>query len=73
MTTESEAVKVLERHEPRLLDVPGVEGVGVTGEESDAAIAVYVARDTPEVRDRLPAEVDRVPVRVVETGTFEAL
>lgn len=75
--------KVRERHEAELLAYPNVVGVaeGIrtrrgkpTGER---CIVVYVERKVPRKklskREVLPAEIEGVPVDVIEAGKIEAL
>lgn len=63
------AVATKGRHEAALLQVPSVVGVGVgTG----GAIEVYLAQDSAQSRRQIPAQLDRVPVRVIVTGEFQA-
>jgi hypothetical protein len=59
------------RHEGALMSMPGVIGVGVTGDPSGGAVVVYVDRTMG--RDPvLPEHVDNVRVRVVRTDPFVA-
>jgi hypothetical protein len=59
------------RHEQALMSMPGVIGVGVTGDPSGGAVVVYVDRTMG--RDPvLPEHVDNVRVRVVRTDPFVA-
>jgi hypothetical protein len=67
--------RVKERHEGRLLGVPGVIGVGVGVSEKaigQAAIEVYVIEGTESLRRTLPGSLDGVDVKVVETGEIRA-
>lgn len=69
------ATHAKERHEHALLSIPGVVGVGVGLSDAvpgQAVIEIYVERDTPEVRQALPAHLDNVPVKIVETGAIVA-
>jgi hypothetical protein len=71
-----DAVKrVKQRHEGRLLAIPGVIGVGVGVLEKavrQAAIEVYVIQATDSLRQALPNSLDDVDVKIVETGEIHA-
>ena len=61
------------RHEAALMEVPGVSGVGLSQDEAGRpVIEVYVETRTPALERRLPALLEGVPVRIGETGGFEA-
>jgi hypothetical protein len=67
--------RVKERHEGRLLAIPGVIGVGVGVSEKairQAAIEVYVIQATELVRQALPRSLDGAEVKIVETGEIQA-
>jgi hypothetical protein len=51
----------------RLAGIDGVLGFGV----GDGTVRVYVQRS--DVGQRLPEEVDGIPIEVVVTGTIDAL
>jgi hypothetical protein len=80
---DARLLEVRARHEAELMRHPNVVGVGdgirmrdgkPTGQ---AAIIVYVERKVPRKdlaeRDLLPAEIEGVPVDVVETGRIEPM
>jgi hypothetical protein len=80
---EMRVAEVRARHEQALLRYPNVVGVAVgsrmrqgtpTGEP---CLVVYVERKLPPDQlaagDHLPAEVEGVPVDVVESGPIQAL
>jgi hypothetical protein len=67
--------RVKERHEGRLLAIPGVIGVGVGVSEKareQAAIEVYVIQATESLNQALPKSLDGVEVKMVETGEIHA-
>jgi len=67
--------RVKERHEGRLLAIPGVIGVGVGVSEKairQAAIEVYVIQATDSLRQALPKSLDGVEVKTIETGEIRA-
>ncbi len=67
------AAKVRDRHEANLRNVRGVIGTGIAqNARGQKVIEVYVESDTPDVRASIPAALDGVPTRVVETGEIVA-
>jgi hypothetical protein len=67
--------RVKERHEGRLLGVPGVVGLGVGLSDRAAGqpvIEIYVKQATDSLRRTLPSSLDGVEVKIVETGEIFA-
>jgi hypothetical protein len=67
--------RVKERHEAQLLALPGVHGVGVglpARPSGQPTIEVYVKQATDETHRLVPAALDGVDVRIVETGEVVA-
>jgi len=67
--------RVKERHEARLLALPGVIGVGVGVSEKareQAAIEVYVIQATESLKQALPKSLDGVELKTIETGEIRA-
>jgi hypothetical protein len=67
------AILVKRAHEPLILLLPSVVGVGV-GLTDDArpAIQVLLAEENPQTRALLPTDISGTPVRVLVTGPFVA-
>ena len=67
--------EVKEKYESEVMAIPGVTGIGVGNDDQSAglAIKVYVERLTPELRARIPAELEGYPVTAETTGEFKAL
>jgi hypothetical protein len=61
---------IINRHANIISEVPGVVGMGVALPRGATApaIQIYVAKDTPELRQLLPATLDGEPVQILETG-----
>lgn len=66
----TEAGRVKECHETELLAIDGVEGVGLGSRGGREVILAYV-RDAA-TRDRLPEEIEGVPVTAEVTGRIVA-
>jgi hypothetical protein len=67
--------RVKERHEGRLLAIPGVIGVGVGVSEKtsrQAAIEIYVKEAGESQHRVLPKSLDGVEVKIIETGEIRA-
>ena len=67
--------RVKERHEARLLAIPGVVGLGVGRSErviGQAAIEIYVKQATSSLRQAIPDSLEGVEVKIVETGEIQA-
>jgi hypothetical protein len=64
---------VLARNEPRLMAVPGVEGVGIGGTPEAPFILVMVRQGGTQMAKKLPQEIDGYAVRVEVTGEITTL
>lgn len=67
--------RIKERHEGRLLAIPGVIGVGVGVSEKtsrQAAIEIYVKEAGESLHRVLPKSLDGVEVKIIETGEIRA-
>jgi hypothetical protein len=74
MATELEAREVKRRHSPQLLQQPGVCGVGVEKDDTgNYVIAIHLDTDDPQVRAKLPQELEGLAVRLVRSGPFRKL
>jgi hypothetical protein len=72
MISEDEALKIKARHERELMTIEGVEGVGLGDTGDECVIKVYVTRDTPEMRARLPERLEDCRIVVEASGEFRA-
>ena len=64
--------RVMARHEDELLAIDGVQGVGIAKDNGDLAITVFVDENENRYRKLLPSKLENVPVRVEESGLFQA-
>ena len=68
-----DAEDVLEKNHDRLMSLDdGVTGVGITESQGRPAISIMVRQLTPELKAKLPKELDGVPVKVDVTGEIDA-
>jgi hypothetical protein len=66
----SQVIAIQNRHTARLLQIPGVVGVGTgIGRDGQPAIEVFVG---PSTLTDVPTDIDGVPVEMVGTGDYEA-
>lgn len=65
--------QVLKEHTPELMSVPNVVGTAEGRSNGRPCIEVYVVKQTPELRKRIPASLDGYPVIVKETGNIRRL
>jgi hypothetical protein len=71
MASEDQISEVKRRHSAELLGLPGVCGVGVAkGRGGGLVIAIHLDTDDPDVKARLPKELEGVPVETVVSGPF---
>jgi hypothetical protein len=74
MASEKDVDEVKARHSMRLLNLPGVTGVGVEqDEQGEFVLAVHVETDDPEVKKNLPDELEGCTVKVMHTGAYRKL
>jgi hypothetical protein len=68
------ASAIKDRHESDLFNIPGVigTGIGAGDQPGKVAIQVYVEHETPQIAAAVPATLEGVPVKVIETGQFTA-
>jgi hypothetical protein len=67
--------QVKERHELRLLEIDGVEGVGIGSDDRSGTtvIKVYVGQKSKVLQERIPAELEGYPVHLEVSGEFNTL
>ncbi|GIW24581.1 hypothetical protein [Meiothermus sp.] len=74
--TEETLQKLIEKHTPHLMTLPNVVGVGRGEEQGRAVVVVLVSRKLPlaalEPHERVPKNLEGVPVRVREVGSVQA-
>jgi hypothetical protein len=74
MATESEIQDLKQRHGARLLQQPGVSGVGIEkDDEGGYVLAVLLDSDDPALRGGLPERLEGHAVRYSVSGPFRKL
>jgi hypothetical protein len=68
------ASAIKDLHESDLSRIPGVigTGIGAADQPGKVAIQVYVDHATPQIDSAVPATLEGMPVKVIETGQFTA-
>ena len=64
--------KIKAKHEPQLLGIEGVAGVGIGEDLGKPVIKVYVVRKTKSLQEKIPAQIEGYPVSVEVSGEFHA-
>ncbi len=64
---------VLKEHTDEWMSIPGVVGTAIGEFEDKPCIKVFVAKETRELTQKIPSEVEGFPVVIEETGEIRAL
>ncbi len=64
---------VQEKYSEQLMSVPGVVGTAVGLCNQKPCIKVFVVKKTPELSQRIPAQLEGYPVSIEETGEIKAM
>jgi hypothetical protein len=74
MPSEQEINEIKDRHSMRLLNIPGVIGVGVEQDEIGRyVLAVRISTDDPSVLELVPDEIEGYPVKLERTQEYRKL
>lgn len=66
------ARKVKEKYESKIMQIPGVVCIGVGADDkNNPTILVCVVKLTNEIKQKIPSELDGIPVNIQETGEFQ--
>ncbi len=60
------------KYESQLLNIQGVEGIGIGEESGKPVIKVYVAKKTKPLQEKIPNQIEGYPVSMEVTGEFHA-
>jgi hypothetical protein len=68
------ATAIRDQHEDSLMNIAGAIGTGIAASDQpgQAAIAVYLDKLTPQAQATAPKEIQGVPVKLIESGEFDA-
>jgi hypothetical protein len=73
MSTE-DAIRVMDAHVKELMAIPGVVGVAVGAlDDGKPCIQVLVARETPELRARVPNKIEGYAIMIEVTGEIKPM
>ena len=71
MKSEEEVRAIKRRHSARLLQQPGVRGVGVEKDDTGRyVLAIHLDANDPAAGEGLPSEIEGLPVKMVRSGPF---
>jgi|GEM_PF-938462 len=74
MPSEKEIDEVVDRHAMRLLNLPGVIGVSTEQDETGQfVLAMRVSTDDPAVLERLPKQIEGIPIKWVRSEEYRKL
>ena len=62
--------QVKAKYENQLLNIEGVEGVGIGKEKGKPVIKIYIIRKTKELQKKIPAHLEDYPLSIEVTGEF---
>lgn len=65
--------EVKEKYASNLMEIDGVEGIGIGEEKNRPVIKVYVSKDPRALKNAIPDEIEGYPVRLEYSGEFNAL
>ena len=64
---------VKKKYEKKIMNIPGVVGIGIGKLDDQDAITVLVVEKTALIEKKVPQELKGFPVIIQETGTIRAL
>lgn len=70
--TKKTIESVLKEHTEHLMSIPGVIGTGIGLCDGRRCIKVFTSGLTEELKKKLPEELEGHPLRIEESGPFEA-
>ena len=75
MASKKEVAEIKERYSDRLLNLPGVVGVGMAQEDDagEYVLIVNVDAEDPNLYASLPSQIEGCPVKVVKSGRYRKL
>ncbi|MBN1481824.1 hypothetical protein EH223_05735 [candidate division KSB1 bacterium] len=64
---------VKKKYEEKIMNIPGVIGIGIGKQDDLDAITVLVVERTPLIEKKVPKKLKQFPVIIRETGVIRAL
>ena len=64
--------EVLKKYTDNLMSISGVVGTGQSLCDGKSCIKVFVVKKTPELEGKIPENLEGYPVKIKETGGFQA-
>lgn len=71
--TDKTIEQVLKEHTDHLMSISGVVGTGIGESQGKSCIMVFVIEDNPELRKKIPTQLDGFNIVIQETGEIRAL
>ncbi len=73
--TKRDINEVLRAHDREIMAIPGVTGiyVGLLDDQKTLCLKVMVIKDTPELKSKIPRQIEGYPVVVEETGEIRPM
>jgi hypothetical protein len=72
IVAQTDILAVKEKHEPQLLAISGVVGVGITERDGKQSIVLFVQENTAQIEQAAPKTLDGYPVVIEAIGTVRA-
>jgi hypothetical protein len=69
---QSDILAVKEKHEPQLLAISGVVGVGITERNGKQSIVLFVEENTEQIKQAAPKSLEGYPVVIEAIGAVRA-
>jgi len=64
--------QVQKKHQDRIMDLPGVVGIGIGAVNGEPVIKVLAKKKTKELKQQIPKTLDGYTVYIEETGEIRA-
>lgn len=64
--------EIQKKHQPDLMRIPGVVGVGIGLEADESVLVVLVDKQTRAIRRKVPKQLDGCRLVIQETGVIRA-
>ncbi len=66
--------EIKKQHEKKWLSIKGVVAIGIGNVSVNRiGLIISVIKDVKKIRNRIPKEIDGIPIQIQETGDLKAL